>query len=310
MSNLFIKYLQKQVSLDVFNRSNEFQEIHPRKPLDYQQQIDLYKKYTELKKHPQITQSQEFNRRISVVIEKTGARAKSPTTINQPPSEKTLSNTEKAPSTMTANIREDAKKPEKSQSTTNIEKESTKHGSLFTLHRDKKETSKSSRAMSQSPQRSNQERPTSSNKTDSEKKPKNGLIKRLSLRFKSMSMDHADLDDHEAKKSSSKKTKRNDSVKKSKEDVYSQNYAHHINKEKQKKSTENLYTTHRWNMENASKPSAPSEYSDYEMIKVRLENQQAGGNEIDIKSNIYKKRRKYFTKKKLFTFLELRLFFW
>lgn len=59
------------VSLDVYNRSNEF------KPLDYQQQIDLYKKYTELKKSPQITQSQEFNRRISLVIEKAVKQNKS-----------------------------------------------------------------------------------------------------------------------------------------------------------------------------------------------------------------------------------------
>ena len=59
------------MSLDVYNRSNEF------KPLDYQQQIDLYKKYTELKKSPQITQSQEFNRRISLVIEKAVKQNKS-----------------------------------------------------------------------------------------------------------------------------------------------------------------------------------------------------------------------------------------
>jgi len=204
------------MSLDVYNRSNEF------KPLDYQQQIDLYKKYTELKKSPQITQSQEFNRRISLVIEKAVKQNKSTneglnnhhkSTTFEPTSnqeeEKTHSGHETTRNNSENNMNDHKKK---SQSTTNIDRESTKQGSLYNL------SNKSNRTKSQSPSRANgknspseqQKQQAEVQQHSTEAKKKNGLIKRLSLRFKSHSVDHADDNHADNNKKKSKKQAQTD----------------------------------------------------------------------------------------------------
>jgi hypothetical protein len=139
----------------------------------------------------------------------------------------------------------------KSQSTTNIDRDSTKQGSLYNL------SNKSNRTKSQSPSRANgKNSPSEQQKQQAEvqhstEKKKNGLIKRLSLRFKSHSVDHAD-DNHADNKKKSKKQAQTDNKEqqppesdakskrnsKNKEmDSYAEMYNNYINAEKTKSNS-------------------------------------------------------------------------
>lgn len=288
MTDLFLKYLHSQVSLDVCQQrpNEEFEEIQPRKQpqLDYQQQINLYKKYTELKKSPHITQSQEFNRRISVVIEKTGGTTSSGVGgasasghTSRPKSSDLYGKTQSAvESTSSSSIAGTSrmttdgsgsntkKSKSKSQSTTQIDKQGSMNSLNAAATTDMKHSSSANnnsksnsnnRAVSQSPQRSGSVRrgkhqdeagadSKRSARVDEAKKSKpNGFIKRLSMRFKSLSIENNDQQhqqqqhrdqDHE-RSSNDKKLKRTDSEKrkqKSKEEIYSEQYANHMNREK------------------------------------------------------------------------------
>lgn len=145
----------------------------------------------------------------------------------------------------------------KSQSTTNIDKESTKQGSLFNLS-----NNKSNRTKSQSPSRANGKNSPEQQKQQaaevqqqqqhSTEKKKNGLIKRLSLRFKSHSVDHADDNHADNSKKKSKKQAQTDNKEqqppesdakskrnsKNKEmDSYAEMYNNYINAEKTKSNS-------------------------------------------------------------------------
>lgn len=142
----------------------------------------------------------------------------------------------------------------KSQSTTNIDKESTKQGNLFNLS-----SNKSNRTKSQSPSRANGKNSPEQQKQQAgvqqqhpTEKKKNGLIKRLSLRFKSHSVDHADNNHADNNKKSKKQAAQNDNKQqqppesdakskrnsKNKEmDSYAEMYNNYINAEKTKSNS-------------------------------------------------------------------------
>lgn len=227
----------------------------------------------------------------------------------------------------------DTQHKKKSQSTTNIDKESTKQGSLFNLSKSK------NRTLSQSPSRANandkrethspssNEHPKQQTESHSTEKKKNGLIKRLSLRFKSHSVDHAE--NNPDKKSSKKQNdnKQNEPDPKSKknaknkDETYAEMYNSYINSEKTKSNTSlgkaglpsstnrqkneyessekkvigSSYTANRHDAnKRASSPpiDQTSNHRDYKIIKVKLENQskqhsQVNEEDINIQSNYF-----------------------
>lgn len=346
MANLLLKYLHSQVSLDVCERersttatttTSEFEEVHPRtKPLDYQQQINLYKKYTELKKSPYITQSQEFNRRISSVIEKTGAsRPKSTVELNtaslteqqqqqqqQQPSDPTTTTRSAVETTSRASrkMTSDGKKSAKSKSTTQIDKQSSMNSSSFQNHQNSSNTDvkarinpssyDKNRAVSQSPQRSggqhNQnhdalvldgpsssasEGKRSARADEAGKKTKpNGFIKRLSMRFKSLSIennaDQQQQDQHGKKTTTT--SARDKAKQKSKEEIYSEHHSSHMSQEK---AMRNIMRQDSKTATTTTQPSAPQINNYYNPVNYNVtknrQNQHRDSqdsNELDIDS--------------------------
>lgn len=352
MTDLLINYLHSQVSLDVCQRAAnpDFDELHTHnqtnntsKPLDYQQQINLYKKYTELKKHPNITQSQEFNRRISVVFEKAGGgpanRTKSSdfhTSLSSGQSagniatsshNKTRSAIESStPVVADKNMTSDGggKKAakSKSQSTNYIDKQESM--STFEEKTTNENKTKTNRAVSQSPKRSSSSNvrqneqaitdgPSSSSTTsgegkrttredDGKKTKSNGFIKRLSMRFRSLSIENNTEHghgQHKPERTDSKKLKRTDSEKKkekSKEEIYSEQYSNHVNREKAIRdavSVSNNNTSKSSSNNNSKTPSAPSVNNHYYPVNYNVTSttnsrsarlQTQNSNDIDIES--------------------------
>lgn len=154
------------------------------KSLDYQQQIDLYKKYTEMTRpQSQHIDQSELNNRLSMIVSDSGSKAIRDALANQ------------------ANIRNQV-----SQSVTNLNK---KHQSLFSLSKNKNngkvngdnstKNSTELRHFSNSPAKTANSATASPAKSSSkEKAPKsraksNSFIKRLSFRFKSHSTEATDL---------------------------------------------------------------------------------------------------------------------
>lgn len=355
MTDLLINYLHSQVSLDVCQRAannQDFEELpthnqtnNTSKPLDYQQQINLYKKYTELKKHPNITQSQEFNRRISVVFEKAGGssnRTKSSdfhTSLSSgqsagniaTSSHKTRSAIESSP-VGDKNMTSDGggggsgkKAKSKSQSTTYIDKQ--ENMSTFE-EKTTNEKTKTNRAVSQSPKRRSSSNvrqneqaitdgPSSSSTTsgegkrtaredDGKKTKSNGFIKRLSMRFRSLSIENnTDHGQHKPERADSKKLKRTDSEKKkekSKEEIYSEQYSNHVNREKAMREaisvSNNTSKSSSSNNNNSKTPSAPSVNNHYYPVNYNVTSstnsrsrslQTQNSNDIDIESELFLK---------------------
>lgn len=237
--------------LDVYDSPKEFDEINAKKPLDYQQQIDLYKKYTELKRNPKIVQTESFNHRLSIVAEKTlgakvfkafqeqlkqqqAASTGNKVMMSDKEEVKTSALEEKKP-----NKKE--KKTSKSQSTNDLDNQSRRGkgggsggGESNNLnHRDnlhRLEKNKSNRAVSNSPPRRDHDDSSPKTATENaEKKHKsNGFIKRLSLRLKSHSIDHPESSD--TKKSKKDKEMNDKSHKSKKEASYPEKHNHINNK--------------------------------------------------------------------------------
>jgi hypothetical protein len=184
--------------------------------LDYQQQIDLYKKYTELKKtSAKILETPAFNQKLGHLVETTTKHHQRLYQNQQ--QQATKSTVETSPMSNDRNT-STSQKSSQSQSTSNLAKDSPKHSSLFSLSKNSK--AEKNRPVSHSPNKNNNDvnlidSNSKLNEKPAKTRPKsNSLIKRISFRFKSLSTDMPDSDSENTAQSSpkvSKKNKRKDS---------------------------------------------------------------------------------------------------